>query len=180
MMYRFRMLSATLAASFILVACGNSTNESTSSDQILSETTEVASTEEKQEDTEKATLVKTKALSETTEIEETEKAVEVTDEIAEEVELLAETDAETEDAADTIDPVAQLAMDTITEVTGIDKEAHIFMFNNTDDYIEVEVREKKEEGSSPLIGKYRYMFDSQDILHMDYLTGEFIDYETTE
>ena len=159
------MLFVTVATSLLLVACTSGTDENTSDNQETLERIEIVLADE-------AEVSEPEALSET--VDDTD---ELSD-IADEVEVTVEDEAESIQEA--IDPVIQLTIEKIVNKIGIDKETHTFLFNEAEDYIELEVREKKDTGTTPLVGKYRYHLDKDEILSMDYLTGEFIPYVGTE
>ena len=174
MLHNFRLLFVTVATSALLVACASGTNEGTSGVENPLEGVEI-------------TLADEAEVSELEELPET-KNVEAADElsdVAAEAEVEAEVEVEdtvekTELKPDAISPVIQLAFEEIIDAIGIDKEKHSFIFNQTEDYIEIEVREKKDSGATPLVGKYRYNLDKDRVLSMDYLTGEFIPHEELE
>ena len=165
MPHNFHMLFVTVATSLLLVACTSGTDENTSDNQETLERIEIVLADE-------AEVSEPEALSET--VDDTD---ELSD-IADEVEVTVEDEAESIQEA--IDPVIQLTIEKIVNKIGIDKETHTFLFNEAEDYIELEVREKKDTGTTPLVGKYRYHLDKDEILSMDYLTGEFIPYVGTE
>ena len=167
MLHNFRLLFVTVATSTLLVACAGGTTENTSDNQDSLERMEIVLADEAG-DSESEVLL---------EIETADDADELSD-IADEVEVTVEDTAEeAELTQEAIDPVIQLALEEIIDTIGIDKETHTFIFNQTEDYIEIEVREKKDSGATPLVGKYRYHLDKNKVLSMDYLTGEFIPHE---
>ena len=167
MLHNFRLLFVTVATSTLLVACAGGTNGNTSDNQDSLERMEIVLADEAG-DSESEVLL---------EIETADDADELSD-IADEVEVTVEDTAEeAELTQEAIDPVIQLALEEIIDTIGIDKETHTFIFNQTEDYIEIEVREKKDSGTTPLVGKYRYHLDKNKVLSMDYLTGEFIPHE---
>lgn len=170
MLHNFRLLFFTVATSVLLVACADGTNENTSGIENPLEGVEITLADEAEE-SEPNALLKTEASEDTDELSD----------IAEEVEVAVEDAAQeaesTEEVQEVIDPVTQLAFEEIIDAIGIDKEKHSFIFNQTEDYIEIEVREKKDSGATPLVGKYRYHLDKDRVLSMDYLTGEFIPHE---
>ena len=167
MPHNFHLLFVTVATSLILVACTSGTDESTSSNQDTLERIEIVLADE-------AEVLEPEELPETETIDDTD---ELSD-IADEVEVTVEDEAESIQEA--IDQVIQLTIEKIVNKIGIDKETHTFLFNEAEDYIELEVREKKDTGTTPLVGKYRYHLDKDEILSMDYLTGEFIPYVGTQ
>lgn len=169
MLHNFRLLYVTVAASAVLAACAGDTNENTSSSQSSLESVEIVLAE-KVEDRE------LDELPETEDIEETEDTSEIATETEDTSEDLADEADLTED---TIEPVIQLALEEVIATVGIDKEAHTFIVNQTDDYTEIEVREKKDSGETTLVGKYRFDLEKNKVLVSDYLTGEFIPFEGT-
>lgn len=168
MPHNFHLLFVTVATSLLLVACTSGTDESTSDNQDTLERIEIVLADE-------AEVSEPEALSET--VDDTDELSDIADEVEVTVEDAAE---EAESTQEAIDPVIQLTIEKIVDKIGIDKETHTFLFNEAEDYIELEVREKKDTGTTPLVGKYRYHLDKDEILSMDYLTGEFIPYVGTE
>ena len=167
MLHNFRLLFVTAATSALLVACAGGTTENTSDNQDSLERMEIVLADEAG-DSESEVLLETETADDADELSDIADEVEVTvEDTAEEAELTQEA----------IDPVIQLALEEIIDTIGIDKETHTFIFNQTEDYIEIEVREKKDSGTTPLVGKYRYHLDKNKVLSMDYLTGEFIPHE---
>lgn len=167
MLHNFRLLFVTAATSALLVACAGGTTENTSDNQDSLERMEIVLADEAG-DSESEVLLETETADDADELSDIADEVEVTvEDTAEEAELTQEA----------IDPVIQLALEEIIDTIGIDKETHTFIFNQTEDYIEIEVREKKDSGATPLVGKYRYHLDKNKVLSMDYLTGEFIPHE---
>lgn len=173
MLHNFRLLFVTVATSALLVACADGTNENTSGIENPLEGVEITHAD-KAEESEPNRLLKTEASEDTDELSDIAEEVEVA---VEDADQEAETVEEIEAVLEVIDPVTQLAFEEIIDVIGIDKEKHSFIFNQTEDYIEIEVREKKDSGATPLVGKYRYHLDKDRVLSMDYLTGEFIPHE---
>ena len=170
MPHNFHMLFVTVATSLLLVACTSGTDESTSDNQDTLERIEIVLADE-------AEVLEPEELPETDTVDETDELSDIADEVEVTVEDAAE---EAESTQEAIDPVIQLTIEKIVDKIGIDKETHTFLFNEAEDYIELEVREKKDTGTTPLVGKYRYHLDKDEILSMDYLTGEFIPYVGTE
>lgn len=169
MLHNFRLLFVTVATSALLVACAGGTNENTSGNGSSLEDVEITQADE-------AKTLESKALPETNTVQAVDEESDVADEVEEEVEV-DDTAQEVELTQDEIDPVTQLAFEEIIDATGIDKDKHSFIFNQTEDYIELEVREKKDSEATPLVGKYRYHIDKDKVLTMDYLTGEFMPHE---
>lgn len=134
-----------------------------------------------------------KTLAEITEVQVNSNVEEVEEsEATSEVEDVEGSTGSNEDTEETVDleinedtsNVEQLdfnfqkAIERIVSSTGIDLEAYSFSVEESEKYIEISVYEKTEEQAhSPLQGKYRYMFDSGEILVQDYLTGAYIPIE---
>ena len=168
------LLFTVIVASMLLSGCDSGYIGSESSTPASSELMEVAEEIETKEAPEDTTLVLEA-------VEEAEEAVKTASETAEaevsaddpvvQVEALEEPLA-----ADAVDPVYQMALQRLIDVTDLNKEDYSFSFSATEEFIEIETREKVDE-IAPLQGIYRYMLDTDEILHSDYLTGEFIPFE---
>ena len=171
------LLFTVIVASMLLSGCDSGYIGSESSTPASSELMEVAEEIETKEAPEDTTLV----LEAVEEAEEAVKAVKAASETAE-AEVSADDPVVQEEAleeplaADAVDPVYQMALQRLIDVTDLNKEDYSFSFSATEEFIEIETREKVDE-IAPLQGIYRYMLDTDEILHSDYLTGEFIPFE---
>lgn len=168
MLHNFPLLFVTVATTVMLVACSDSTSEDASVNQDFSGKVELTLAKEADE-------ANPENLSNTSDTDMSETVSDIVEEVEE-----AETEAaqeETEVVQDEIDPTVLLAFEKIVETIGIDKKDHTFIFSETEDFIEVDVREKKASGASPWVGTYRYVLADESILMQDYLTGEFILHE---
>ena len=85
-----------------------------------------------------------------------------------------------EKTEENIEAIEQTAIDQLVEETDIDLENYVFLFETTEEYVEITVLEQTEAEATPLVGIYRYMIETKEILANDYLTGEFIPYEKTK
>ena len=168
------LLFTVIVASMLLSGCDSGYIGSESSTLASSELMEVAEEIETKEAPEDTTLVLEA-------VEEAEEAVKAASETAE-AEVSADDPVVQEEAleeplaADAVDPVYQMALQRLIDVTDLNKEDYSFSFSATEEFIEIETREKVDE-IAPLQGIYRYMLDTDEILHSDYLTGEFIPFE---
>lgn len=168
------LLFTAIVASMLLSGCDSGNIGSESSTPASSELMEVAEEIETKEAPEDTTLVLEA-------VEEAEEAVKAASETAE-AEVSADDPVVQEEAleeplaADAVDPVYQMALQRLIDVTDLNKEDYSFSFSATEEFIEIETREKVDE-IAPLQGIYRYMLDTDEILHSDYLTGEFIPFE---
>lgn len=168
------LLFTVIVASMLLSGCDSGYIGSESSTPASSELMEVAEEIETKEAPEDTTLVLEA-------VEEAEEAVKAASETAE-AEVSADDPVVQEEAleeplaTDAVDPVYQMALQRLIDVTDLNKEDYSFSFSATEEFIEIETREKVDE-IAPLQGIYRYMLDTDEILHSDYLTGEFIPFE---
>lgn len=168
------LLFTAIVASMLLLGCDSGNIGSESSTSTSTELTKVAEEIETVEAPEDGTLVLEA-------VEEAEEAVKAASETAE-AEVSADDPVVQEEAleeplaADAVDPVYQMALQRLIDVTDLNKEDYSFSFSATEEFIEIETREKVDE-IAPLQGIYRYMLDTDEILHSDYLTGEFIPFE---
>lgn len=168
------LLFTAIVASMLLLGCDSGNIGSESSTSTSTELTKVAEEIETKEAPEDTTLVLEA-------VEEAEEAVKAAFETAE-AEVSADDPVVQEEAleeplaADAVDPVYQMALQRLIDVTDLNKEDYSFSFSATEEFIEIETREKVDE-IAPLQGIYRYMLDTDEILHSDYLTGEFIPFE---
>lgn len=177
MRLKFRLLYLPVLAAFALAGCDSETMKEASieetviqeeSQNIETETTEVLALEESTESSERS-------------VEETDEAEEITQESAEvsEVEELNDTAVEekvVEELA-ALDPKSQQAINQLLAETGINLEDYIFLFSETDDYIEIDIRESIDSDTTVAVGLYRYNLETNELLVNDYLTGEFIPVE---
>ena len=186
MLQKFRLLFTTSLAAILLIACGSETNENVSGEKSLTDTAEVLATETMSEesDTEDANSENTTAsATEEDSVEEDiseEVAIEdsVEEDISEEVADSADVETKT---AEEISPSKQSAIEGVLAVTGLDIEAHTYnITDTTEDYIQVEIYEKTEDEHTTRVGTYRYFPETEAVQVNDYLTGEFIPYETIE
>lgn len=158
MRLKFRLLYLTVLASFVLVACDSETMKDASIEEMnIQEESQVIENE----------TADRLALKEATEpVENT----------AEES-VVAETTAEEYVA---LEPKSQQAIDRLLAVTGIDLEDYIFLFSETADYIEIDIREAIDSDTTVAVGLYRYNLETNELLASDYLTGEFIPVEIAQ
>lgn len=177
MRLKFRLLYLPVLAAFYLAGCDSETMKEASIEEIViqeesqnveTEMTEVLVLEESTESSERS-------------VEETDEAEEITQESAEvsEVEELNDTAVEekvVEELA-ALDPKSQQAINQLLAETGINLEDYIFLFSETDDYIEIDIRESIDSDTTVAVGLYRYNLETNELLVNDYLTGEFIPVE---
>ncbi|HZK23607.1 MAG TPA: hypothetical protein VFC62_05835 [Atopostipes sp.] len=177
MRLKFRLLYLPVLAAFALAGCDSETMKEASIEETViqeeiqnveTETTEVLALEESTESSERS-------------VEETDEAEEITQESAEvsEVEELNDTAVEekvVEELA-ALDPKSQQAINQLLAETGINLEDYIFLFSETDDYIEIDIRESIDSDTTVAVGLYRYNLETNELLVNDYLTGEFIPVE---
>ena len=177
MRLKFRLLYLPVLAAFALAGCDSETMKEASIEEtviqeeiqnIETETTEVLALEESAESSERT-------------VEEADEAEEITQESAEvsEVEELNDTAVEekvVEELA-ALDPKSQQAINQLLAETGINLEDYIFLFSETDDYIEIDIRESIDSDTTVAVGLYRYNLETNELLVNDYLTGEFIPVE---
>jgi len=183
MLHKFRLLITTVALTILLIACGSETNDNAeSTDQALdsvevqSEEASTADTNNETTESETDTATEDPASPKEAPVEEERVA-----EAAEESETdSSETETNEETTEDNKDASFQVAVQKILEATDLNAEDYVFTFENTEDYIEVEVREKSEDEVTPLEGIYRYFPETDELLISDYLTGEFIPYDDVE
>lgn len=185
MTQKSHVLFAAIVSFMMLTACDGGANGNGLNNQILSEITEMETSEEAAQ--EPLLVVKEDRNAEdsnqkgSTGSRQVEEVEEVTEEIVvssdkeEGTSEVSEQSAEPTLELEEIDPVLQVALKKLLGVTELDKEAYRFSFEQTDEYIQVEVREKKDE-VAPLEGIYRYMIETEEILFSDYLTGDFVPY----
>lgn len=171
MLHKARLLIA-LSGTLFLAACVDGPTEDLSMEAKSVEITDVQ-TDANDEDTEE--IVTT---SETEEEAEEDETVGSTDSIDETADLEAAENALTVEELDTN---YQVAIKQIIEKSNLDAEAFSFAIEETEEHVEITVYEKTEEQAhSPQQGRYRYIFDSGEILGQDYLTGAFIPFEELE
>ena len=177
MQLKFRLLYLPVLAAFALAGCDSETIKEALIEEIViqeesqnveTEMTEVLALEESTESSERS-------------VEETDEAEEITQESAEvsEVEDLNDTAVEekvVEELA-ALDPKSQQAINQLLAETGINLEDYIFLFSETDDYIEIDIRESIDSDTTVAVGLYRYNLETNELLVNDYLTGEFIPVE---
>ncbi len=177
MRFKFRLLYLPVLAAFALAGCDSETIKEALIEEIViqeesqnveTEMTEVLALEESTESSERS-------------VEETDEAEEITQESAEvsEVEELNDTAVEekvVEELA-ALDPKSQQAINQLLAETGINLEDYIFLFSETDDYIEIDIRESIDSDTTVAVGLYRYNIKKNELLVNDYLTGEFIPVE---
>lgn len=174
MLHKTRLFLSTIALTIFLVACNDVPNEETSTEEASTETTEIQTNNESE-------TIENDTAEETTpteEIETEEETVEVKSETN-----VKENSSTEEDSSDVLlESVDQAAIDQFVATTGLNIEDYTFSFETTDEFVEITVYEKTEEDQArtPLVGTYRYMLDSEEILIQDYLTGAFIPYEEVE
>lgn len=180
MLHKARYFFIMLATSTFLIACSNESIEGTSLEETSAEITEVES-----KSTENQEVAETTSATEETEQTETKETAEADNTEA------SESNTETEPAAteteepseqDAMQAAYQDAVDQFIATTRLNIEEHTFSFEETNEYINILVYEKTEDeqAHTPLVGKYRYMFDTGEIFIQDYLTGDYIPYEETE
>lgn len=168
MLHKARLLFA-LSGTLFLAACMDGPTEDESLGATLTDTTEV------QADSDTEEVEKSEATSEVEDVENNNGSNEETED--------SESLENTEDASsiEQLDSDFQTAIDKIVAMTSIDIEDSSFSVEESEEYMEISVYEKTEEQShSPLQGKYRYIFSSEEILAQDYLTGAFIPYGELE
>lgn len=171
MLHKARLLIA-LSGTLFLAACVDGPTEDLSMEAKSVEITDVH-TDANDEDTEE--IVTT---SETEEEAEEDETVGSTDSIDETANLEAVESALTVEELDTN---YQVAIKQIIKKSNLDAEAFSFAIEETEEHVEITVYEKTEEQAhSPQQGRYRYIFDSGEILGQDYLTGAFIPFEELE
>lgn len=177
MRLKFRLLYLPVLAAFALAGCDSETiKEALIEEIVIQEESQNVETE----------MTEVLALEESTEfsersVEETDEAEEITQESAEvsEVEELNDTAVEekvVEELA-ALDPKSQQAINQLLAETGINLEDYIFLFSETDDYIEIDIRESIDSDTTVAVGLYRYNLETNELLVNDYLTGEFIPVE---
>ena len=167
MLHKARLFFA-LSGTLFLAACmdGPIEVEDASTDTTLAEITEVQTNSNVEEVEESGT---------TSEDEDVEGSTGPSEETED-----SENLENTEDASsvEQLDSNFQTAIEKIISITGIDLENSSFSVEESEEYMEISVYEKTEEQAhTPLQGKYRYMFDSGEILVQDYLTGAYIPIE---
>ena len=183
MQHKFRLLLTAGIVGMLMTACGSETNDSAEVDGNSINTDQVLVMEDSTDETE----TETSSVSEETDQEETGTEDTVAEEAdatedAEESEI-AEVPAETEEVEETeanIQPIEQTAIDQLVKETKMELENYAFLFDTTEEFVEIEVREQTDAEATPLVGIYRYMIDTEELLVNDYLTGEFIPYEANE
>lgn len=174
MTQRLRVVVAALFLSFFFTACDYQANNDASMNQNVTEVAEITLSENAIQESDEGTTE-----TESTVQENGQTAKEVEEAMGEEVNTLAEAEetmadvVEAELVTEEIDPILQVALQELIQVTEFDKESYSFTFEQTDEYVQVEVREK-EEDVAPLVGIYRYMLENGEILYSDYLTGDFV------
>lgn len=186
MLQKIRLLLTTSLTAILLIACGSDTNKNVSSEESLTDTAEVLATETMSEesDTEDANSKNTSAsVTEEDSVEEG-----ISEEVAIDESAVEENFEEVADSADVetkiaeeISPDKQSAIEGILAVTGLDIEAHTYnVTDTTEDYTQVELYEKTEDEHTTRVDTYRYFPETEEVQVNDYLTGEFIPYETIE
>lgn len=179
MSQKSHLFFAALVSSMLLVACDSGASETTLNNQPLLEMTQIDSSEETESeailvDKRDTSLeeVEQEEIASSQEIEELEKVNSET--VVEETETADNSGAESLSTVEN-NPLLQVALQKLIDVTDLDKEGYSFAFEQTDEYIQLEVREKHED-VAPLEGIYRYMIETDQILFSDYLTGDFVPY----
>lgn len=191
MLHKFRLLLTSILASMILVACGSETNEDQPNVETTDSASEVQVSEESNEAVELVDEASTVETTSTTEEEVTkeeitseaeaietaqaEEAAEAEAKAAEEAKQLQEAEAEIG-----LDITEEIAIEKILAVTGLNPENHSFNLFAEADYVEVEIYEKTDEAVTPLVGVYRFIPETEEVLVRDYLNGAFIPYEEAE
>lgn len=168
MLHKARLFFA-LSGTLFLAACMDGPTEDESLGATLTDTTEVQADSDAEEAEESETT------SEVEDVESNNGSNEETED--------SENLENTEDASsvEQLDSDFQTAIEKIVSMTGIDLENSSFSVEESEEFIEISVYEKTEEQAhSPLQGKYRYMFDSGEILVQDYLTGAYVAYDELE
>jgi len=196
MLHKFRLLLTTASTVILLLACTSETTEDASNEISSTDTAEVQTTEtlgdendsedenktEDADSTSEQTSEQTsneETIEEVTE-EKTEEETKTDDSMSEET-VEESKDVQTEEITPAdLDSDEQAALEKVLSVTGLNIEEHTYSFDQTEDYIEVEVREKTEDEATPLVGLFRYNPETKEVLVSDYLTGEFIPYENLD
>ncbi len=182
MLHKFRLLFL-LTASLFLAACESETNEQAAiTDSGVQEVTPASDEKNAEATVQKETIETTETeLAEAT-VEEkavTQETVE-TEEINSSEETVAVNAAAITEKTEQLNAEAQEAVHQLIEATDIDLENYVFFFTETADYIEIEVRENIDAEATPLVGIYRYIYETDELLANDYLTGEFIPFENVQ
>lgn len=177
MRLKFRLLYLPVLAAFILAACDSETMKDASIEEasvqeetqmVESETNEVLALEESNESSESTSEEADEAVEPAQDAPE-ESEVEEINEVAVEEKVVEEMAA--------LDPNSQQAINQLLAETGIDLEDYIFLFSETEDYIEIDIRESIDSDTTVAVGLYRYNLETNELLVNDYLTGEFIPVE---
>lgn len=188
MYQKSNLIFTTIVASLLLVACDSGTNENASSNQHIMDSPAITQVE-----TAKDLVAQNTNLTEsdtTTDIaaekmntssmqnpEPAQEGEEVSNNpVQEEVqkELQEEkTVIQPTEPSELTDLQMTQALERILTEAKLDKRLYRFNFEKIEDYIQVEVREKDEEVAA-LQGIYRYNSATDEVLHSDYLTGDFV------
>ncbi|HLR92150.1 MAG TPA: hypothetical protein VK048_03740 [Atopostipes sp.] len=179
MLYKARFFFVTMVASLFLMACHVDTIEDTVIESATEETTEVNADTNSTEHTE--THSTTEEAKSTAPSENNEANTNAEQETKTKT---ATATAENPSEQETANFTYQDAVNQFIAATGLNIEEYTFTFAETAEYIEISVYEKPTEGEdqahTPLVGNYRYMMDTAEILVQDYLTGAFIPFEEAE
>lgn len=189
MLHKFRLLLLPALAILFLAACDSETNtiasiedssvqeETTVIEEADSEATDSEESIESEESLSEESLSEETAVEETEVLEETETA-EITEEpVTKEAEKTPVVEAATPEETEDLNPNIQEAVNQLLAETSIELENYVFFFTETEEYVEIEVREDIDADATPLVGIYRYILETDELLANDYLTGEFIPFE---
>lgn len=173
MLRRARIIAAVFTVS-LLFGCTNISDEESSNDLSNAEMAETSVDSNTTTDNSEAESSESKTIQLNNQAEETESAAEDAAEAA--------TDAGNFSASEGIDPVLTTAVDRLLAETGLDIEQYTFIFEESEEYIQIIIREKQEDDQAhaPLVGTYRYIPETSEILAQDYLTGAFIPIDEIE
>lgn len=190
MIHKFRMFLLSVSMPILLMACSPAADDSSTEESkgaladSAVELTE-ASADEASAESENNTMV-SNSSSETDSDADASTATDVADsETTVNEGNTDETDEAVVDAqnsqSDAVSDIQQLALDALLAKTHLEKEGYSYFFQATDsnDFIEIEVREILDEKTEHMTreGMYRYVFQTDEVLVEDYLTGDFIPYE---
>lgn len=176
MLHKARLLIA-LSGTLFLAACVDGPTKNLSMEAKSVEITDVQE-DANEEDTEEIVTTSETEKAEETEEAEADEIVGGTESVDETAELETAENALTVEELDTNYSVA---IKQIIEKSNLDAESFSFIIEETEEHVEITVYEKtKDQAHSPQQGRYRYIFDSGEILKQDYLTGAFIPFEELE
>lgn len=179
MLYKARFFFITFIASVFLMACSTDTIKDTATETTSEESTEVNA------NTNSITNNESTGTHSTTENTETTEDTENNNKSENKTETKAATAiAEDSSEQETDNSAYQDAVDQFIATTGLNIEEYTFSFGETAEYIEISVYEKpaedEEQAHTPLVGNYRYMIDTAEIMVQDYLTDAYIPFEQAE